>query len=171
MSQRSSADMWHLVKCQVKTFISYPAAITHQHSAFSLKRPLRLGPPINSNKPWCWKVVLVWWRISHHYGKSFPSSLLPTVLFRRLQYCAHYAHVWGKDLLLMSKLWGFYDAPIVHEFRNHFNLQNWVIRSTKWIPGKLITLATDMQRRIRQLAEYWEDCVVIALSVMIMRVK
>lgn len=58
MSQRrSSTDMWHLVKCQVKTFISYPAAITHQRSAFSLKRPLRLGPPINPNKPWCWKVV------------------------------------------------------------------------------------------------------------------
>lgn len=41
MSQRrSSAGIWHLVKCQVKTFISYPAAITHQCSVFSLKRPL-----------------------------------------------------------------------------------------------------------------------------------
>lgn len=56
MSQRrSSAGIWHLVKCQVKTFISDPAAITHQRSA--LKRPLWLGPAINSNNPGCWKFV------------------------------------------------------------------------------------------------------------------
>lgn len=177
MSQRrSNADMWHLFKCQVKTFIPYPAAITHQCSVFSFKRPLWLRPPINSNNPWSLRLIVA---TRKNLAANFTSTCekfsilasldccIPTTLIMRsLCPCLTERSAFNVEIVGF-----FYDTPILHEHRNHINLQNWVIPSTKWIPGKLITLATDMQRCIRQLAEYWEDCVVISLSVMIIRVK
>lgn len=44
--------------------------------------------------------------------------------------------------------------PVVHEQRDNIKIQNWVILSAKWISEYLISLTNDMQRYMRQLAEY-----------------